>query len=80
MAEDEPVTRRELDAYKHYWEMQRDADAKALQGQVAGLGASMATHFDDDRRNFATLRNQVWGLLAVHLVTLGGIIAVLLKH
>ncbi len=80
MAEDEPVTRREFDAYKHAVELQRDADTKALQSQIAGIGSVMATHFEDDRRNFATLRNQVWGLLAVHLVTLGGIITVLIRH
>jgi hypothetical protein len=81
LAEDEAVTRREFDAYKHAAELQRDADTRALQSQVAGLGQAMATHYEDDRRNFGTLRNQLWGLLAAHLVTLGGIVAVLLqKH
>lgn len=80
MAEDEPVTRREFDAYKHAAEMQRESDVRALQSQIAGIGSVISTHFEEDRRNFGALRNQVWGLLAVHLVTLGGIITVLIRH
>ncbi len=80
MGEDEPVSRREFDSYKHYNEMQRDSDNKALQSQVAGVASVLSTHFEDDRRQFARTQNILWGLLATHLVTLGGIITVLLRH
>lgn len=80
MAEDEAVTRREFDAYKHASEVQRDSDLKALQSQVAGIASVLATHFEDDRRQFNGLRNMLWGLLAAHALTLGGIITVLIRR
>ena len=90
MAEDEPVTRREFDAYKHYIEQQRESDMKALGSQVSGIGSIMATHFEDDRRSFDELRKQNedqshafnrWfiGLTSLLVGVAGGIIAVLIR-